>query len=142
MRGNSELCRPYEGISVVLCGESLPKILKNFGCHADFMRGSTGNPDQPHLARELSDSFCRMDPQIAKEFARVTFTSDTRTELSHVTRPALVLQCSEDVIAPVQAGAYVHQSLPVSTMKILKATGHCPHLSAPDEVVGAIRAFT
>lgn len=100
-----------------------------------------GNPERPHLAQELNESFCRMDPLIAKEFARVTFTSDSRSELPRVSRPSLVLQCSDDGIAPFDAGAYVHRSMPDSTLKILKATGHCPHLSAPDEVVAAIRAF-
>jgi sigma-B regulation protein RsbQ len=100
-----------------------------------------GNPEHPHLAQELTDSFCRMDPAIAREFARVTFTSDSRADLPLVTRPSLILQCSEDAIAPVEAGAYVHGAIPGSTLAVLKATGHCPHLSAPSEVVSAIRAF-
>lgn len=100
-----------------------------------------GNADRPHLAEELNDSFCRMDPVIAREFARVTFRSDSRADLPLVTRPSLILQCSEDAIAPVQAGAYVHAAIPGSTLSVLKATGHCPHLSAPREVVSAIRAF-
>lgn len=100
-----------------------------------------GNPDRPYLAQELNNSFCRMDPEIAKEFARVTFLSDSRGDLALVSKPALVLQCSEDAIAPLDAGAYVHQSIPESTLKILAATGHCPHLSDPDEVVAAIRAY-
>lgn len=100
-----------------------------------------GNPDRPHLAQELNDSFCRMDPQVAQEFARVTFTSDSRADLPLVSRPSLILQCSEDAIAPLDAGAYVHQAIPDSIMTVMKATGHCPHLSAPSEVVHAIRAF-
>ena len=100
-----------------------------------------GNPDRPHLAEELSDSICRMNPEIAKEFARITFTSDSRADLPNVSRPSLILQCSEDAIAPLEAGAYVHHAIPDSTMTVMKATGHCPHLSAPREVVSAIRAF-
>ncbi len=100
-----------------------------------------GNPERPHLAQELNDSFCRMDPVIAREFAHVTFKSDSRADLPRVTRPSLILQCSEDTIAPLQAGAYVHAAIPGSTLAVLKATGHCPHLSAPSEVVSAIRAF-
>ncbi len=83
----------------------------------------------------------RMDPAIAREFARVTFTSDSRADLPLVTRPSLILQCAEDAIAPLEAGAYVHGAIPGSTLAVLKATGHCPHLSAPSEVVSAIRAF-
>ncbi len=100
-----------------------------------------GNQERPHLAQELNDSFCRMDPVIAREFARVTFRYDSRADLPLVTRPSLILQCSEDAIAPVEAGAYVHGAIPGSTLAVLKATGHCPHLSAPGEVVSAIKAF-
>jgi sigma-B regulation protein RsbQ len=100
-----------------------------------------GNPDRPHLAKELGDSICRMDRQIAYEFARATFTSDNRADLPLVSRPSLILQCSEDAIAPVEAGAYVHSAIRDSTLTVLKATGHCPHLSAPHEVVNAIKAF-
>lgn len=100
-----------------------------------------GNPDRPHLAEELNDSFCRMDPQVAREFARVTFTSDSRADLPLVSCPSLILQCSEDAIAPLDAGTYVHNAIPDSTMKVLNATGHCPHLSSPREVTAAIRAF-
>lgn len=100
-----------------------------------------GNPDRPHLAQELNDSFCRVDPAVAQQFARVTFTSDCRADLPLVNCPSLILQCSEDAIAPLDAGTYVHGAIPGSVFAVLKATGHCPHLSAPDEVVAAIRAF-
>lgn len=99
------------------------------------------NPDRPELGEELNNSFCRTDPEIAKAFARVTFTSDNRADLPRVSTRTLVLQCSEDVIAPAQVGAYVHDHLPNSELIILNATGHCPNLSAPDEVIDAIRAF-
>ncbi|MFC3692523.1 alpha/beta fold hydrolase [Chenggangzhangella methanolivorans] len=99
------------------------------------------NPDRPELGEELNNSFCRTDPEIAKAFARVTFTSDNRADLPRVSTRTLVLQCSEDVIAPAQVGAYVHDHLPNSELVILNATGHCPNLSAPDEVIDAIRAF-
>jgi sigma-B regulation protein RsbQ len=100
-----------------------------------------GNPDRPELADELNNSFCRTDPDIAKQFARVTFLSDNRQDLEGVTLPALILQCSEDLIAPDSVGAYVHERLPGSQLVKLKATGHCPNLSAPDETVEAIRAW-
>jgi sigma-B regulation protein RsbQ len=100
-----------------------------------------GNPDRPGLAAELNESFCRADPDIAKRFARVTFLSDNRADLDGVAAPALILQCSEDVIAPDAVGAYVHARLPGSTFVRMKATGHCPNLSAPEETVEAIRAW-
>ena len=100
-----------------------------------------GNADRPELGEELTNSFCRTDPDIAKEFARVTFNSDNRADLGKVAIPALILQCSEDVIAPVAVGEYVHKHMPDSELVILKATGHCPNLSAPDEVIAAMRGF-
>ena len=100
-----------------------------------------GNADRPELGEELTNSFCRTDPDIAKEFARVTFNSDNRADLAKVTIPTLILQCSEDVIAPLAVGEYVHRQMPNSKLVILKATGHCPNLSAPEEVISAMRGF-
>jgi sigma-B regulation protein RsbQ len=100
-----------------------------------------GNPDRPELGEELTQSFCRTDPVIAKEFARATFTSDNRADLDRVTIPTLILQCSDDIIAPLQVGQYVHAHIPGSQLVVLEATGHCPNLSAPAEVIAAIRAY-
>lgn len=100
-----------------------------------------GNPDRPELGEELTNSFCMTDPEIAKRFARVTFLSDNRADLARVTARALVLQCSEDVIAPQVVGAFVHQSLPDSAFVLLNATGHCPNLSAPEETISAMKTF-
>jgi sigma-B regulation protein RsbQ len=100
-----------------------------------------GNPERPELGTRLTESFCRTDPAIAKEFATVTFRSDNRDDLRGVDVPTLILQCSRDPIAPSEVGDFVHRSIPNSTLVALRATGHCPNVSAPDEVVDAIRAF-
>jgi sigma-B regulation protein RsbQ len=100
-----------------------------------------GNADRPELGAELTQSFCRTDPDIARRFARTTFLSDNRTDLRVVEVPTLVLQCSDDVIAPVSVGEYVRDAMPNATMVLLDATGHCPNLSAPDETADAIAAF-
>jgi len=100
-----------------------------------------GNPERPELGQELTNSFCRTDPEIAKAFARVTFTSDNREDLPRVSVPTLVLQCSEDIIAPEQVGDFVNRTIPDSRMTVLRATGHCPNLSAPEEVISAMRTF-
>jgi sigma-B regulation protein RsbQ len=100
-----------------------------------------GNEDRPQLGEELTNSFCRADPQIARQFARATFLSDNRADLERVRQPALVLQCSQDVIAPREVGEYVHSRLPDAQLVLLDATGHCPNLSAPEETVAAIRRF-
>jgi sigma-B regulation protein RsbQ len=100
-----------------------------------------GNPDKPELGEELTNSFCRTNPEIAKHFAKVTFLSDNRKDLESVSVPTLVLQCSQDIIAPVEVGQYVHDNLQNSEMKILNATGHCPNLSAPEETTLAIKNY-
>ena len=100
-----------------------------------------GNPDRPQLAEELTNSFCRTDPDIARQFARVTFLSDNRADLTGIDVPTLVLQCSDDVIAPEPVGRYVHEHVPGSVLTHLEASGHCPNLSAPEETTRAIRAF-
>jgi sigma-B regulation protein RsbQ len=100
-----------------------------------------GNPERPELGEELTESFCRTDPDIARRFARVTFLSDNRADLPDVSTPTLVLQCSNDAIAPVAVGEYVRDTLPNATMVMLEATGHCPNLSAPDATAAAISAF-
>jgi sigma-B regulation protein RsbQ len=100
-----------------------------------------GNADRPHLGAELTASFCRTDPEVARQFARVTFLSDNRADLRRVPVRSLVVQCTDDIIAPEAVGRYVHEQLPDSEFALLEATGHCPHLSAPDETVAAMRAF-
>jgi sigma-B regulation protein RsbQ len=100
-----------------------------------------GNADRPEFGAELTASFCRTDPEIQKRFARATFLSDNRDDLDHVSVPTLVLQCSDDVIAPDAVGAYVASRIASSTLVRLRATGHCPNLTAPQETVATIRAF-
>jgi len=97
-----------------------------------------GNPGRPELSAELEASFCRTDPRVASSFARATFLSDNRGDLGALQTPCLVLQCSQDAIAPNIAGEYVHRNLAVSEFHQLQATGHCPNLSAPDETANAI----
>jgi sigma-B regulation protein RsbQ len=100
-----------------------------------------GAPGQPELAAELTNSFCRTDPQIAKQFARVTFLSDNRGDLHRLTAPTLILQCSDDLIAPMAVGQYLHRHLPRSTLVVIDNQGHCPHMSSPGASSDAIDAF-
>ncbi|MDQ2719111.1 MAG: alpha/beta hydrolase [Bacteroidota bacterium] len=100
-----------------------------------------GNPERPELGKFMSNSFCSTDPDIAKEFAKVTFFSDNRADLGKLTIPSLTLQCQEDIIAPVPVGQYVHNHVGNNLLVMLKAKGHCPHISEPAETVAAIKAF-
>ena len=100
-----------------------------------------GAPGQPELARELTNSFCSTDPEIAKQFARVTFLSDNRADVPKLQAPTLVLQCSDDIIAPLQVGEYMKKTLPNCTLAVIKNQGHCPHMSAPGPCSDAIDSF-
>lgn len=113
----------------------------HFGWSAAMAPVIMGNSDRPELAKELENSFCRTDPDIARDFARVTFFSDNRDDLARIPARTLVLQCSDDVIAPEEVGRFVHANIPNSEFRMLKATGHCPNLSAPGEVIAAIEQF-
>jgi sigma-B regulation protein RsbQ len=100
-----------------------------------------GNPERPELGRELTNSFCRTDPKVARVFARATFLSDNRRDLAAVTVPTLIAQCSNDAIAPLEVGAFVHARIAGSELVTLPATGHCPQLSAPEATGAAIASF-
>ena len=99
------------------------------------------NPERPELSRELEESFCSTDPQIARRFAEATFFSDNREDLAKVPVPSLIMQCSDDAIAPLDVGEYLRQHLPQSTLRVLQATGHCPHMSHPEETIEVIREY-
>jgi sigma-B regulation protein RsbQ len=111
------------------------------GWSAAMAPAIVGNADRPELGEELTNSFCRTDPDIARHFARVTFLSDNRADLGRLGVPTLILQCAEDAIAPRSVGEYVHQHVAGSQLVLMRATGHCPNLSAPEETVAAIKAF-
>src|SRR6202000_614041 len=130
------------GFSATQIEELLHFLESNhMGWSAQMAPAIMGNPDRPELGEELTNSFCRSDPEIANAFARVTFKSANRADLAKVDIPTLVLQCSEDIIASNPVGEFVHHGIPGSEIVMLEATGHCPNLSAPDEVISAMRAF-
>ena len=130
------------GFSAADIDELLESLESNYlGWSAAMAPVIMGNPDRPELGEDLTTSFCRTDPVIARVFARATFLSDNRADLAKVTVPTLVLECSQDAIAPREVGAFVHAEIPDSTLVTLDATGHCPQLSAPEATAAAIAAF-
>ncbi len=127
------------GFSYEAINELLQFVESNYEAWAKAMAPIImGNFDRPELGQELIDQFCRNKPEIARHFAQVTFLSDNRRDLQKLAVPSLLLQCSLDKIAPECVGHYLHRKMKNSTLKILKATGHCPHLSAPEETIEAI----
>ncbi|MGV3534026.1 MAG: alpha/beta fold hydrolase [Chthoniobacteraceae bacterium] len=120
----------------------LDMMEKNYMGWANFLAPVImKNQARPELTRELEASFCSTDPKIARRFAEATFFSDNRADLPKSPVSSLILQCSDDAIAPLTVGEYVHRHLPSSTLKVLEATGHCPHLSHPEETIAAIRDY-
>jgi len=123
-------------------GELLESLESNYlGWSSVMAPVIMANPERPELGLELTNSFCRSDPAIAARFARTTFLSDNRGDLERVRTPSLILQCSDDAIAPQEVGDFVHEHLAGSVLVHLRATGHCPNLSAPEETVAAIRSY-
>jgi sigma-B regulation protein RsbQ len=115
---------------------------KNYIGWANFLAPAiVKNPDHPELAQELTESFCSTDPIIARRFAEATFFADNRHDLASVNIPSLILQCSDDIIAPLDVGEYLHKNIPGSTLRVMKATGHCPHMSHPEETIELMQEY-
>ena len=115
---------------------------RNFIGWANFLAPAiVKNPDRPELGQELVDSFCSTDPVIARRFAEATFLADNRADLAGLTIPSLILQCSDDMVAPTEVGKYMHSQLPGSTFRQMNATGHCPHMSDPEETVALMKEY-
>jgi sigma-B regulation protein RsbQ len=130
------------GFSQADIEELLQTMEKNYIGWANFLGPAiVQNGDRPELGQELTESFCSTDPVIARQFAQATFLSDNRADLRNVRHRSLILQCSQDIIAPVQVGEYIHEEMPGSVFRLMQATGHCPHLSAPDETIKMIKEF-
>jgi sigma-B regulation protein RsbQ len=120
----------------------LETMEKNYIGWANFLAPAImKNPDRPELSQELETSFCSTDPVIARRFAEATFFADNRRDLAALDVPSLIMQCSDDMIAPLEVGDYLARALPNSTLRILNATGHCPHMSHPGETIQVIREY-
>jgi len=120
----------------------LETMEKNYIGWANFLAPAImKNPGRPELSRELEESFCSTDPVIARRFAQATFFSDNRADLPGARVPSLIMQCSDDLIAPFDVGEYLHRTLPDSTLRVLDATGHCPHMSHPEETIAVMREY-
>ncbi len=115
---------------------------RNFIGWANFLGPAImKNADRPELGEELTTSFCSTDPVVARRFAEATFLSDNRADVPKVRVPSLILQCSEDMVAPLEVGEYLHREMPDSTLRVMEATGHCPHMSHPEETIRLMQEY-
>jgi sigma-B regulation protein RsbQ len=99
-----------------------------------------GTPEAPEHGERLTASFCRVNPDVARQLLGIMFTTDYRPLLPQVTTPTVVMQCRADAMVPPHVAGYLHENLAGSTLVQLQALGHCPHISAPEETAAAIRA--
>lgn len=130
------------GFSRAEIDELLESLASNYlGWSRTMAHAIAGNPDRPQVGETLEASFCRTDPAIAEQFARVTFLSDNRADLPLVKADTLILQSADDFVAPREVGEYVHRAIPGSRLVVLDTHGHCPHLSDPELVIAAVREF-
>lgn len=115
---------------------------KNYLGWASFLAPAVmKNPENGELTAELEQSFCATDPKIARRFAQVTFLSDNRSDFVKLQVPSLIMQCSDDSIAPLSAGEFLAREIPHTTFRLMQATGHCPHMSAPQETIEIIKDY-
>jgi len=132
----------YGGFDEADINELLESVESNYlGWSSAIAPVIMGNADKPELSEELANSFCQSNPEIAKQFAKVTFLGDNRYDLSELKTRTLILQCTSDVIAPEAVGKYVHEKVQNSTMVVMEATGHCPHMSEPKETIESVIRF-
>jgi sigma-B regulation protein RsbQ len=141
-RYENDLPHYYGGFSRDDLNGLMELMEHNFAGWSNYLASAVmQNPERPELAAELEDSFCSIAPHVARRFAEATFFADNRKDLPLVSIPALIMQCKEDVIAPLQVGEFVHRSISGSTFKLMRATGHCPHMSHPEETIYLIQEY-
>lgn len=100
-----------------------------------------GNSDRPKLAQDLAATFCKVKPEIASHFARVTFLTDNRSHMNKIKIPTLILQATDDLVAPQSVGQFINESISNSLLIKMKASGHFPTMSAPEETIKALKSF-
>lgn len=109
---------------------------------ANFLAPAVMGAQSPQaMTEELKASFCAADPYISRRFAAATFLGDNRADLPRLAQPALIIQCTDDAIAPPAVGAYVHAHLKGSTLRLIEASGHCPHMTHPDQTIALIQDY-
>ncbi len=132
----------YGGFDKSDIDELLDMMQMNFIGWASYMAPiAMQNSEREDLTEELEKAFCSRDPHIARQFAEVTFFLDCRVDLQHASVPTLILQCSDDSIAPIEVGDYLHAHLRNSRLQQMRAKGHYPHLSQPGETSNLIKEY-
>ena len=100
---------------------------KNYLGWASFLAPAVmKNPEQSELTAELEQSFCATDPKIARRFAEITFLSDNRADFPKLQVPALILQCTDDMIAPIAVGEWLARADSAEYLPHFESDGPLP----------------
>lgn len=100
-----------------------------------------GQYDAPELSHELVECASQTDQGMAKRIVELVFFGDYRALVPRLHQPTLLLQCADDPAVPEEVSQYLLWHLPQAVLVSLPVAGHCPHLTAPTQVVTAIRQF-
>lgn len=104
---------------------------------AGFAPAVVGVPDNAAI-----DEFCRtlfqMRPDIALSIARTIFQSDVREIATRLDCPTTIIQTRADVAVPMDVAEWLHRNIRGSTLQVIDASGHLPHMTAPGEVLRAL----
>lgn len=112
-----------------------------FAWVSGFSSMAMANPDRPELALSFANTLSAIRPDIAQAVSRVIFQSDHRSVLADLDKSTLIIQSKEDIAVPLQVAEYLDRNIRNSKMVVVNATGHFPHISAPTEIINAIKEF-
>ena len=115
-------------------------VMSNFmGWIQDFSPIAVNAPDQPEIAEHFAATLRRIPPEHALTVLCSILQSDHRADLARLRTPTLVIQSSEDFFVPQAVAEYLHRHIAHSQLAQIEARGHFPHLTAPAQVIEAIR---
>jgi len=100
-----------------------------------------GNPERPQLARQFHASIASIQREMMLTVLCSILQQDLRESVARVATPTLIIQSRNDLFVPHAVVEYLHRHIAGSRLAEIEASGHLPHVSAPEEVIKAIRAF-
>ncbi|MBS7566690.1 alpha/beta hydrolase [Mucilaginibacter sp. Bleaf8] len=106
-----------------------------------FSKLAMANHHNPDLAASFSKSLSALRPDTALQVAKSIFESDFRSILPQVNREVLLIRSQTDTVVPEEVSIYLNQHIRNSRLVTVDAEGHFPHMSAPQEIIKAIREF-
>lgn len=100
-----------------------------------------GNPERPHLSRSFATTMACVPKDLMLTVLCSVLQTDHRADLAKVGVPVLLIQSQNDFFVPPAVAQYLHANIRNSRLALIDASGHLPHVSAPERVVEAMRDF-